>query len=207
MRTTPSTQQILALLFLLSSHLTTPITALPTQDSSADKANGIEINPIDPNPYPDPLTTDKSDGIVINPIDEKTSPDPYHQGTCALKLTSSSTPNTATTGEYNLLVQLFDDSRIGMSPRPDFTGLFTSENPLVVKSKLEDEMKVTPGKDFGASFELGQQKWDTGMRDEDSVPSCSEPEDLVEGSQVVGKIVYCKFVCHWGGGKSSDGSN
>ena len=76
-------------------------------------------------------------------------------------------------------------------------------DPYQMQSELEALLQMTVLKDHHGmeSFVLGEQVWDTKQNNEKNVPYCAKTPD----GDV--KDYNCKFVCFWGGGKSSDGTN
>jgi len=126
---------------------------------------------------------------------------PYAPGTCSLDLNQTKTDNTDKTGEYLLEPLITDNSgaQIGYT-EPE---AITPDHPLGLQSKLKELLKMSPIKDHHGSvkFALGQQMWDTTQNDAGKIPYC---EKTPNGNR---KEYKCKFICGWGGGKSSDGSN
>ena len=76
-------------------------------------------------------------------------------------------------------------------------------NPYAMQSKLEDLLQMTVSKNHHGmgSFVLGEQVWDTTQNDEKNTPYCAKTPD---GNV---KDYKCKFICEYGGGKSSDGTD
>ena len=92
-------------------------------------------------------------------------------------------------------------------------------NPLMMKSKLENTLEVTPEnqKDY-IQFTLGGQSWATNKDNDESAPTyckvggwdpragplCNEFDSGT--AQESKRQMDCYFQCAWGGGATSDGS-
>ena len=126
---------------------------------------------------------------------------PYAPGTCSLDLNQTKTDNTDRTGEYlhELLITDNSGAQIGYTE----PGAITPDHPLGLQSKLEELLEMSPVKGHHSSVNLalGQQMWDTTQNDVGRIPYCEKTPDR-------DRIEYkCKFICGWGRGRSSEGSN
>lgn len=126
---------------------------------------------------------------------------PYAPGTCSLDLNQTKADNTDKTGEY-LLEPLITDNR-GAQIGHTEPEVITPDHTLGLQSKLEVSLKMSPMKGhYGSIYlALGQQMWDTTQNDAGKIPYCEKTPDRDR------KEYKCKFICGWGGGMSSDGSN
>lgn len=148
-------------------------------------------------------------GVDNDPFVSTSGPDPttapYEQGTCSLKLTQTT---TNIDGQYTLDAQMFDGAG---NPIGFDKVVATFDSPLKLMSKLEAIMDLKPSTEHNGMvyFQLGAQMWDTTMNDESDIPYCKRSTDTWTADWSQRQKVYddCKFICTWGGGKSSDGTN
>lgn len=133
---------------------------------------------------------------------------PYEQGTCSLKLTQTTTDTSGANGQYTLDAQMFDNSKTNSIGYDNVVA--SADNPLKLMSKLEDIMELKPTKGAGGMvyFHVGSQMWDTTMTDQSHVPNCKYSTDTLDPKTKQASKAYERaFVCTWGGGKSSDGTD
>ena len=151
---------------------------------------------------------------------------PYVQGTCHIHVSQW---NMDGNGDYDLEVTMTDNDgyQIGYSARGS---TYSNSDDLGMTSKLEDTVWCIPEKknDY-IQFGLGAQQWASDRDFADgAVPSCSVgrwdgddnpaayPVSCILLSSLMTNALAdviqkrqmdCSFVCTWGGGASSDGSD
>ena len=169
---------------------------------------------------PDDPTDEASGNIQTQPA-QASGPGPkiapYAPGTCTLKLKQTKIDKSDSEGEYRLEPQILDQNGASIGyTQPD---LGSSNYPMKLQSKLEDMMIITPENQGGnyVQFQAGAQAWPSNKKD--GVPSCTTTDWGKDDGQVGGtpldtndkpgeaRDIACPFVCNWGGGKSSDGTN
>lgn len=132
---------------------------------------------------------------------------PYAEGICTLKLRQTTTEKTPVTQEYSLEAQILDSKGNSIAAGDPDTA--TATHPWLYSSKLEAMLEMTPSKDHDGMvyFNIGEQSWDTNTNDAAKIPHCVRSDEQRTKGGLRQKDHECPFVCMWGGGKSSDGTN